>query len=192
MEKATATITLTELAALLHCTPTHVRRLLKTRAEQMPRPHRLPGERRIFFVVTDVQKWLAGLSGEPRKLVPLTDHKVSPDFLRLKIGGLEHEAFCVAFLDSRHRIIAFEEMFRGPLHGASLHPREVLKASLKHNATAVIFAHNHTSGVAEPFDADCRLTLRLKDALALIGVQVLDHFVVGGGKVTSLKERGRL
>lgn len=127
-----------------------------------------------------------------RQSAPLTDPKASRDFLRIKIGGLEHEVFCCAFLDNRHRVIAFEEMFRGTLDGASVHPREVAKAALKHNAAALIFAHNHPSGVAEPSDADRRLTARLKEALALLDVRVLDHFVVGADEVVSFAERGLL
>ena len=93
---------------------------------------------------------------------------------------------------SRHRVIAFEELFRGTIDGASVHPREVVRQALKHNGAAVIFAHNHPSGVAEPSDADRRLTQRLKDALALVDIRVLDHFVVGDGDVVSFAERGWL
>jgi DNA repair protein RadC len=95
-------------------------------------------------------------------------------------------------LDIRHRVIAFEELFRGTIDGASVHPREVVRAALKHNAAALIFAHNHPSGVAEPSDADRRLTRRLSDALALVDIRVLDHFVVGDGEVASFAERGWL
>lgn len=94
--------------------------------------------------------------------------------------------------DNRHRVIAFEELFHGTLDGASVHPREVLRKALAHNAAALIFAHNHPSGVAEPSDADRRLTRRLKDALALVDIRVLDHFVVGDGNAESFAERGFL
>ncbi len=102
------------------------------------------------------------------------------------------EIFCCLFLDTRHRVLAFEELFRGTLDGAAVYPREVVKKALAHNAAAVILAHNHPSGVAEPSRADEALTQRLKDALALVDIQVLDHLVVGDGDITSFAERGLL
>ena len=112
------------------------------------------------------------------------------DYLRLKLSGLEHEVFCIMFLDSQHRVIGFEEMFRGTLNQASVYPREVVKRALANNAAAVILAHNHPSGVAEPSRADQSLTEVLKNALALVDVRVLDHFVVGGADVMSFAEMG--
>jgi DNA repair protein RadC len=112
-------------------------------------------------------------------------------FLLARLRDHPHEVFGCLYLDNRHRVIAFEELFRGTLDGASVHPREVVKQVLHHNAAAVIFAHNHPSGVAEPSGADAQITGRLKDALALIDVRVLDHIVVGDGSV-SLAERGLL
>lgn len=111
-------------------------------------------------------------------------------FLRLKIGGLTHEVFAVLFLDAQHRLIAMEEMFRGTLTQTSVYPREVVKRGLDLGAAAVILAHNHPSGVAEPSRADELLTQALKSALALVDMRVLDHFVVGAGEVTSMAERG--
>ncbi|VAW93941.1 UPF0758 family protein, partial [hydrothermal vent metagenome] len=96
------------------------------------------------------------------------------------------------FLDTRHRVIEFEELFRGTIDGASVHPREVLRRALAHNAAAVILAHNHPSGIAEPSRADRHITERLTDALALVDVRVLDHLVVGDGEVVSFAERGWL
>lgn len=113
-------------------------------------------------------------------------------YLRAKLAGLDHEVFAMLFLDNRHRLIAYEEMFRGTLDGASVHAREVLKAVLRFNAAAVILAHNHPSGHAEPSAADRAITLRLRDALALIDVRTLDHFVVAGNATVSLAERGLL
>jgi DNA repair protein RadC len=113
-------------------------------------------------------------------------------YLSLQMGDLEREVFCCMFLDNRHRVIAFEKPFLGTIDGISVHPREVLKAALKCNAAAVIFAHNHPSGVAEPSRADEALTKQLKDALALVGIQVLDHIVVAGTDTVSLAERGML
>lgn len=113
-------------------------------------------------------------------------------FLEARIGRLDHEVFCCLFLDNRHRVIAFEEMFRGTINGTSVYPREIVKHALAHNAAAVVFAHNHPSGVAEPSRADEVLTQRLKEALALVEVRVLDHIVVGHGAYTSFAERGFL
>lgn len=101
-----------------------------------------------------------------------------------------HEVFACLFLDTRHRITRFEELFRGTIDGTTVHPREVVKAALQHNAAAVIAAHNHPSGVAEPSAADEQLTRRLKEALALVDVRLLDHIVVGDGDTVSLSERG--
>lgn len=112
------------------------------------------------------------------------------DYLRLKIGEMEHEVFCVIYLDTQHRVIAFEELFKGTLSQTSVYPREVVKSSLRQNCGAVIFAHNHPSGVAEPSRSDELLTRALKDALALIDVRVLDHFVVCRTGVVSFAERG--
>ena len=110
-------------------------------------------------------------------------------YLQLKLARLEHEVFAVLWLDNRHRVLAFEELFRGTIDGASVHPREVVKAALRHNAAACIFAHNHPSGVAEPSQADLRITQRLKEALALVEVRALDHMILGES-VCSLAERG--
>ena len=114
----------------------------------------------------------------------------SAAFLKLKLGGYQWEVFGCLFLDNRHRVLAFEEMFRGTLDGASVHPREVVRAALNHNAAAVIFSHNHPSGVGEPSAADRNITRQLRDALQLIGVRVLDHLVIGSGEPTSMAARG--
>ena len=124
--------------------------------------------------------------------VALTDPTATRLYLISQLRDRPQEVFCCLYLDNRHRVIAFEELFRGTLDGASVHPREVLRRILTLNAAAVIFAHNHPSGVAEPSDADRRLTQRLKDALALVDVRVLDHFVVGDGEAVSFAERGLL
>jgi len=121
---------------------------------------------------------------------PLTDPATTRRYLTARFRDMPYEVFAVLFLDNRHRVLAFEELFRGTIDGASVHPREVVRQALKHNGAAVIFAHNHPSGVAEPSDADRRLTTRLKDALALVDIRVLDHFVVGDGDVVSFAERG--
>lgn len=125
-----------------------------------------------------------------------TDALTSPgsvrDYLRLNLAGREHEVFCGIFLDSQHRVLAIEELFRGTLSQASVYPREVVKRALALNAAAVILAHNHPSGIAEPSAADRHLTTLLKDTLALIDVRVLDHFIVTQQVVTSFAERGLL
>ena len=114
------------------------------------------------------------------------------DYLRLHFRGHEAEAFVAVLLDAQHRVIACEELFRGTLTQTSVYPREVVKCALKHNAAAVIFSHNHPSGIAEPSHADEILTRSLKSALALVDVQVLDHFIVAGTRIMSFAERGLL
>jgi DNA repair protein RadC len=118
----------------------------------------------------------------------------SPDdtrrFLAARLRGYGHEVFAALFLDNRHRVIAFEELFSGTIDGASVHPREVVKRALAHNAAAVILAHNHPSGVAEPSRADESITRRLREALGVVEIRVLDHLIVGDGEITSLAERG--
>lgn len=112
------------------------------------------------------------------------------DYLKVVLNGREHEVFVVLFLDAQNRLIAAEELFRGTLTQTSVYPREVVKRALALNAAGVIFAHNHPSGVAEPSTADVALTHALKQALALVDVKVLDHFVVAGTVTLSLAERG--
>jgi len=118
----------------------------------------------------------------------------SPDavkkFLRLHLAELEHEVFAVLFLDTRHRMIDYAELFRGTIDGASVHPREVVKETLARNAAAVVFAHNHPSGVPEPSQADLQLTRRLKEACGLMDIRVLDHIIIGGAASVSFAERG--
>ncbi|MFM2053296.1 MAG: hypothetical protein RL456_1333 [Pseudomonadota bacterium] len=112
------------------------------------------------------------------------------EYLALQLADLPHEVFAVLFLDAQHRLIAFEPMFRGTLTQTSVYPREVLKRALALNAAAVILAHNHPSGLAEPSSADRALTRSLDAALKVIDVRVLDHLVVGRGQVVSFAERG--
>ena len=114
------------------------------------------------------------------------------DYLRLMLHGRPHEVFVAVFLDAQHRVVASEELFRGTLTQTSVYPREIVKRALHFNAAAVIFAHNHPSGVAEPSRADEALTAALKQALALVDVRVLDHFIVAGDGALSFAERGLL
>jgi DNA repair protein RadC len=113
-------------------------------------------------------------------------------FLLARLRDRPHEVFCCIYLDNRHRVILFEELFRGTIDGTSVYPREVVKQALKVNAAAIILAHNHPSGVAEPSQADERITKRVKSALELVDIRLLDHLVIGDGTSTSLASRGLL
>ena len=110
----------------------------------------------------------------------------------MRLRDLPHEVFCCVYLDSRHRFLGFEELFRGTIDGASVHPREVVKRALSRNAAAIILAHNHPSGIPEPSQADEFITRRLKDALGLVDIRLLDHLIVGDSGCESLAERGLL
>ena len=111
-------------------------------------------------------------------------------WLRLSLPSKEREVFCCAFLDAQNRVIALEELFAGTLTQTSVYPREVVKAALYHNCAAVIFAHNHPSGIAEPSHADQVITACLKQALTLVDVKVIDHFIIAGAQTLSFAERG--
>jgi DNA repair protein RadC len=115
---------------------------------------------------------------------------IAEDYLRAKLAGLEHEVFAVLMLDARHRLIAYVEMFRGSISSATVEPREVLKECMRHNAAAILIGHNHPSGDATPSSADITLTKRLRAALDLVDVRVLDHIVVGGNTTVSMASRG--
>jgi DNA repair protein RadC len=127
-----------------------------------------------------------------REASALTSPGAVRDYLRLAIGARPHEVFLCIWLDAQHRVIKFDEPFRGTLTQTSVYPREIVKSALGCNAAAVIFAHNHPSGVAQPSRADELLTANLREALALIEVKVLDHFVVAGSQAISFAERGLL
>ncbi|MEJ3966595.1 RadC family protein [Citrobacter braakii] len=114
------------------------------------------------------------------------------DWLRLQLATLEREEFTALFLDNQHRLIARDTLFTGTINHTQVHPREVVKAALKHNAAAILVAHSHPSGLAEPSDADRRITERLKQALDLVDIRLLDHLVVGGMDIVSFAERGWL
>jgi DNA repair protein RadC len=135
---------------------------------------------------------LAILSQRMRAKTHLGSPGVVRDYLRLSLSGKEHEVFVVVLLDAQSRVLSCEEMFRGTLTETSVYPREIVKAALAANAAAVIFAHNHPSGVSEPSRADELLTRQLKAALALVDVKVLDHFVIAGDEFVSFAERGLL
>lgn len=136
-----------------------------------------------------VKRWLGE---ELNQKCVLSSPLAVRDYLRIHFANREYESFVTLFLDAQNRLIAAEEMFRGTLTQTSVYPREVVKSALRHNAAAVMFAHNHPSGVAEPSRADEMLTLSLKQSLALVDVKVLDHFIVAGMNALSFAERGLL
>lgn len=121
----------------------------------------------------------------------LTSPDLTRRYLQLRLGMLEHEVFGILWLDNKHRMLAIEELFRGTIDGASIHPREVVKAGLRTNAVAAIAWHNHPSGDSAPSQADRQVTVRLRDALKLVEIRLLDHFIVGE-TCTSFAEQGLL
>lgn len=127
-----------------------------------------------------------------RKQDALTSPEITRAYLSARLRGYSYEVFACLFLDNQHRVMQFEELFRGTLDGASVYPREVAKKALLHNAAAVIFAHNHPSGVSEPSQADRMITDKLKLALGLFDIRVLDHFIIGDGSPYSFAEHGLL
>ena len=132
------------------------------------------------------------LSEDLRRLPSLRDPAETSAFLHAQLGSQPVEIFACVFLDNRHRVIAFEELFRGTIDAAAVYPREVVRACLKHNAAAVILAHNHPSGESDPSEHDQSITSELSQALALINVCVLDHFIVGASGCISMVQRGLL
>jgi DNA repair protein RadC len=134
----------------------------------------------------------AQLSRRVRRGSALSSPQATRDFLALRLGAREFESFCCMFLDNRHRVIEFVELFRGTIDSASVYPREVVKEALQRNAAAVVFAHPHPSGVAEVSAADELITRRLREALQTVNIRVLDHLIVAGGEVVSFAELGLL
>lgn len=149
-----------------------------------------------YVVSTDdaiIKQALTILEGRLRAPgIQLTSPSASRDFLTLKLAELPHEVFVCLWLDGQNRLIEYSELFRGTLTQTSIYPREVVKEALRHNAGAVIFAHNHPSGLPEPSRADEALTMTLKQAIGLIDVKVLDHIIIGGMSKVSFAERGLL
>jgi DNA repair protein RadC len=140
--------------------------------------------------VLEVAAQYLAASLQRRVSQPLTSPDAVEGFLVQALAPRDAEVFCALFLDNRHRLIQFDEMFRGTIDGSSVHAREVVRRTLELNAAALVLAHNHPSGVAEPSQADEAITRRLTEALALIDVRVLDHMVVAGNTVTSFVQRG--
>ena len=149
-----------------------------------------PAKRAQFEAAIEIAR--RSIQGPLREQPALTSPGAVRDYLRLALGRREHEVFVCIWLDAQHRVIEFDEPFRGTLTQTSVYPREVVKAALARNAAAVIFAHNHPSGAAQPSQADELLTRNLKEALALVDVKVLDHFIVAGAQAISFAERGLL
>ena len=149
-----------------------------------------PAKRAQLAAVSELAR--RALREELRSADALTSPGAVRDYLRLALGARPHEVFVCLYLDAQHRILGVDELFRGTLTQTSVYPREVVKAALAANAAAVIFAHNHPSGVAQPSQADELLTRQLRDALALVDVRVLDHFIVAGSQALSFAERGLL
>ena len=139
-----------------------------------------------------IKRALKILDGRLRNEPALSSPGLVRDYLRLLLHDRAHEVFVVVFLDAQNRVIASEELFRGTLTQTSVYPREVVKESLARNAAAVVLAHNHPSGVSEPSRADEFITQALKQALALVDIKVLDHFVIAGASSVSFAERGLL
>lgn len=165
--------------------------LLQATPEQLAQTKGLgPAKRAELLAVTEIARRALA---QQLKAAPVFD---SPqrvkDYLALHLGGRAQEVFAVLFLDGQHRLLRLEEMFAGTLTQTSVYPREVVKLALAHNAAAVILAHNHPSGVAEPSRADDFLTQSLKQSLALVDVRVLDHVIIGSGATCSFAERGIL
>ena len=149
-----------------------------------------PAKRAQFEAAMELAR--RSLQDAMRSTNALTSPGAVRDYLQLAISGREHEVFVCLWLDAQHRVISFDELFRGTLTQTSVYPREIVKAGLKANAAAVIFAHNHPSGVAQPSQADELLTRNLKEALSLVDIKVLDHFIVAGHQALSFAERGLL
>ena len=149
-----------------------------------------PAKRAQFAAAIELAR--RSLQEKLKENAALTSPGAVRDYLRLRLASRKEEAFVCIWLDAQHRALAIDEPFRGTLTQTSVYPREIVKAALRFNAAAVIFAHNHPSGVAQPSQSDELLTRNLKEALALIEVKVLDHFIVAGHQAISFAERGLL
>ncbi|ALJ27006.1 MULTISPECIES: DNA repair protein RadC [Stenotrophomonas] len=148
------------------------------------------GPARACRLVAALELGQRHLASDLERGTTLTDPDSAGRYFVQRLRPRPHEVFAALFLDSRHRALAFEELFRGTIDGAEVHPRELVRRALAHNAAAVIVGHNHPSGSAEPSAADRTVTLRLREALALVQIRLLDHFVIGDGPPVSLAARG--
>jgi DNA repair protein RadC len=168
-----------------------LRRLLEVSAPEFCRTHGL-GRAKYAQLQAALEMSRRHLLEDLHDSDVLTSPALTRQYLRAQVRSDAREVFAVLFLDSQHRVLAFERMFYGTIDGAVVHPREVAKCGLRHNAAAVIVAHNHPSGVAEPSQADRRVTQQLQAALALVDIRLLDHVVVGDGDSVSFVDRGWL
>ena len=168
-----------------------VRALLAAAADDFPATRGL-GEAKRAQMLAALELARRSLKEDLETRGALNSPREVRDYLKLVLGRADREIFVVLMLDAQHRVVATEQLFQGTLTQTSVYPREVVKAALARNAASVIFAHNHPSGVAEPSHADELLTRSLKSALSLVDVQVLDHFIVAGGRILSFAERGLL
>jgi len=153
------------------------------------------GTYRITDTVTEAELLSIAKAFARRRLArgrKITQPALAFEYLQILLQDYEHEVFSALFLDSQHRVICFEELFRGTIDAASVYPREVVKKALEHNAAAVILVHNHPSGDPEPSDADRRITQRLKEALEIVDIRVIDHVIVGSEGYSSLAELGHI
>ncbi len=166
-----------------------LRALLEADAERFQRSLGL-GTAKYAVLQATLEMAKRHLEHELKRDGALTSPELTRHYLICRLRGHAHEVFACLFLDNQHRVIAFEELFRGTIDGASVYPREVVKKALAVNSAAVIFAHNHPSGIAEPSEADKHITQRLRQALGLIDVRVLDHFIIGEGHAYSFAEHG--
>jgi len=166
-----------------------LRALLEHTPQQLAR---LPGlgPARACLLAAALELGHRRLGADLERGIALDDPMSAGRYFAQRLRGLSHEVFAVLFLDTRHRALAFEEMFRGTLDGAEVHPREVVRRALAHNAAALIVGHNHPSGNPEPSAADRAITSRLKQALALVELRLLDHFVIADGPPVSMAARG--
>lgn len=168
-----------------------LRRLLAASREDLCAAPGL-GDAKFALMQAALEMGRRHLSEELEPGQALRDPEHTERYLRAHLRDYPYEVFAALFLDNRHRVLAFEEMFRGTIDGASVHPREVVRRALQHNAAALILCHNHPSGVAEPSQADRHITRRLCEALQLIDVRVLDHLIVGDPGCCSMARRGLL
>ncbi len=168
-----------------------LRKLLEADMKQFCQGHGL-GTAKFTLLQATLEMAKRHLQESLKRGAALTSPENTRDFLTTRLRSYQHEVFACLFLDNQHQIIEFEELFTGTIDGASIYPREVVKKALSHSAAAVIFAHNHPSGITHPSQADKQITEKLKQALALLDIRVLDHFVIGDGKAYSFAEHGHI
>lgn len=168
-----------------------LRRLLEADQQQFCQGHGL-GQAKYVQLQAVLEMGRRHLESSLKHGDAFTDAETTMRYIKQRLRAYPYEVFACMYLDNQHRLLQFEELFRGTIDGASVYPREVVKSALKHNAAAIILAHNHPSGVAEPSQADIHITKRIKSALDLVDIRVLDHVIVGDAEVTSLAQLGHI